>query len=70
MKNSWQAEDDARVLSQAEVIKADKKRMSKAASAAQKMCDEKMKEAEGYKVVAAKKLAKSKIVKKSLYTKE
>lgn len=36
----WRAEDDARALAQAEEVKADKARLSKAQEAAKKMADE------------------------------
>ncbi len=48
----WQAEDDARVLAQAEAIKADKARMRRAAVAAKSMADEAMDKAKAMKRIS------------------
>jgi len=50
----WQAECDARTLSEAMVIQKDKARLSAAASAAKKMMDDKMQEARAMKTIARK----------------
>jgi len=50
--NDWQAEDDARTLSEAEVIKSDASRLSKAEAAAKTISERKQKEAEAMKKIA------------------
>ena len=51
--NDWQAECDARTLSEAEVIKADADRLNKATSAAKKMAEREEKEKASLRKVAA-----------------
>jgi len=48
----WQAEDDARTLQMAEVIRNDPKRLKKAQEAAKKLAEEKRKEADAIAKVA------------------
>ena len=50
--DSWQAQDDARTLCEAEKIKKDSKRMSAAAKQAEKMAQEKMDQAKAMRVIA------------------
>lgn len=54
----WQAEDDARTLAQAEVIKQDKARLEKAQSAAEKIAAEERERAKAMAKVAGKKSSK------------
>jgi hypothetical protein len=52
----WQAEDDARTLARAEVIKNDQSRLTKAQQAANKIAEREMKEASAMKKVAGRKV--------------
>lgn len=56
-EEKWEAENDARTLQDAVVIKNDAKRLKKAVEAAKRLAEEKMKEAE-----ALAKIAKGKTV--------
>jgi hypothetical protein len=51
-EKEWRAKDDARVLAQAQAIKADKARMSACAKMAKTMVEEKAQELKGLKAVA------------------
>ena len=53
----WQAEDDAYALKQAEMIRKDLPRFSKAIAAAKKMAEEKAKEKEALDKVANSKMS-------------
>jgi len=50
----WMARRDARTLSEANVIAADKKRLADAQKEARKLADERIKEAKAMEMVAAK----------------
>lgn len=54
-EQEWQAQDDARVLAQANVIQGDNSRLTKASKAADQMAQEATKQAEAMKRVANKK---------------
>lgn len=56
-EKKWQAESDARTLSEAEAIKLDEKRMDAAQKAAQRLQEEKQAEADGMRRVAKGQLA-------------
>lgn len=56
----WEAEDDARTLAEAHVIKNDKTRMKNASIAAKKMLEEKKDEVKGLAKVAALKIHRKK----------
>jgi len=51
----WEAQNDARTIAESQVIVNDKKRYNAAIKAAQKMADEKAKEAKAMKGVARRK---------------
>ncbi len=53
-KDDWEAESDAHTLAQAEAIKADKRRMGRAAKAAKKLADEQAEKAKAMKKIARK----------------
>jgi hypothetical protein len=55
MDKKWQAECDARTLAEAERIKADKQRASKAKKAAVSMANDAAKEAKALKKISGKK---------------
>jgi len=55
--SDWEADSDARTLSEAEIIKNDASRMLKAQSAAKKIADRKAEENMAMRTIAAGKIA-------------
>jgi hypothetical protein len=53
----WRAEEDARILAEAKVIQSDQQRLEAARAEAQRMADEKQKEAKAMRSVAGRKPA-------------
>jgi len=59
-EKKWREEDDARTLTQAEIIKSDKERLKGAISAADRMASEKQDEVNFMRKVAGKKVIPTK----------